>query len=131
MARIVGCGWPLRAAACLGCVLILWGRTWSQSPSLTITLTGQSSIRSDIRVHSPAAVSTISPLLKGDVVFTNFEATIAEKGESTKEGLGFLSPPESLDALMAMGFNLVALSNNHSFDLKETGVQNTLREVKR
>ena len=131
MASVVGRSWPRRAAACLGCVLIIGGRAWPQSPSLTITLTGQSSIRSDIRVHSSAAVSTISPLLKGDVVFTNFETTIAEKGESTKEGLGFLSPPESLDALMAMGFNLVALSNNHSFDLKETGVHNTLREVKR
>jgi poly-gamma-glutamate capsule biosynthesis protein CapA/YwtB (metallophosphatase superfamily) len=130
MVRVAGCGWPLRAAACLGWVLILGTRAWSQSPSVTITLTGQSSIRSDIRVHSPAAVATISPLLKGDVVFTNFETTIAEKGESTREGLGFLSPPESLDALMAMGFNLLALSNNHSFDLKETGVHNTLREVK-
>jgi len=130
MARIVGCGWPLRAAAFFGCVLILGGRAWPQSPGLSITLTGQSSIRSDIRVHTPAAVSTISPLLKGDVVFTNFEATVAEKGDSTKQGLGFLSPPESLDALMALGFNLLALSNNHSFDLKETGIRNTLREVK-
>ena len=30
-----------------------------------------------------------------------------------------------------MGFNLLALSGNHAFDLKETGVRNTLRETDR
>jgi poly-gamma-glutamate synthesis protein (capsule biosynthesis protein) len=86
-------------------------------------------IRSDIRVHTPAAVATISPLLKGDVKFTNFEATVIEKEQSTRDGR-FLSPPQALDALQALGFNLLALSDNHSFDLKVPGIQNTLREVK-
>jgi poly-gamma-glutamate capsule biosynthesis protein CapA/YwtB (metallophosphatase superfamily) len=100
-----------------------------QSTTLNITLAGQSMIRSDIRVNTPTAVATISPLLKGDVIFTNFEATVLEKEQSTHDGR-FLSPPEALDALQALGFNLVALSDNHSFDLKVPGVQNTLREVK-
>jgi poly-gamma-glutamate synthesis protein (capsule biosynthesis protein) len=30
-----------------------------------------------------------------------------------------------------MGFNLLALSGNHAFDLKETGIRNTLRETDR
>jgi len=99
---------------------------------LNITLTGQSMIRGDIRVHTPSAVSTLTPLLKGDVIFTNFEATVIEKGQSSEESIGrFLSPPEALDALKALGFNLVALSDNHSFDFKVTGIQNTLREVKK
>jgi poly-gamma-glutamate capsule biosynthesis protein CapA/YwtB (metallophosphatase superfamily) len=101
-----------------------------QSPTLNITLTGQSMIRSDLRVNTPTAVATISPLLKGDVIFTNFEGTVAEKGESVTQGRGFLAPPQALDALQALGFNLVALSDNHSFDLKVPGIQNTLREVK-
>jgi poly-gamma-glutamate capsule biosynthesis protein CapA/YwtB (metallophosphatase superfamily) len=101
-----------------------------QSPALSIILTGQSMIRSDIRVHTPSAVSAIAPLLKGDVVFTNFEATIVEKGQSLQDGR-FLSPPETLDALKALGFNLLSLSNNHAFDLKLAGIQNTLREVGR
>ena len=50
-----------------------------QASTLNITLTGQSMIRGDIRVHTPAAAATISPLLKGDVIFTNFEATVIEK----------------------------------------------------
>jgi poly-gamma-glutamate capsule biosynthesis protein CapA/YwtB (metallophosphatase superfamily) len=104
---------------------------WSQSSVLTITLTGQSMIRSDLRATAPSAVPRIKSLLKGDVIFTNLEGTIAEVGESVKEGRGFLTPPESLDALTTLGFNLLSLSNNHAFDMKDTGIENTLREVKR
>src|SRR5713226_8633259 len=96
-----------------------------QSAPITITLT----IRSDIRTTAPAAVPVIQKLLKGDVVFTNFEAAVAEKGETVHEGRGFLTPPEALDALTTFGFNLLSLSNNHAFDLKVTGIQNTIREA--
>jgi len=99
------------------------------SPLITITLTGQSMIRSDIRATAPVAVPVIQGLLKGDVVFTNLEAAVAEKGETIHEGRGFLTPPEALDALTTFGFNLLSLSGNHAFDLKVKGVQNTLREA--
>jgi len=98
---------------------------------LSIVLTGQSMIRSDLRATKPAAVPAIKTLLNGDVVFTNFEGTIARPGETIREGRGFLAPPEALDALTAMGFNLLALSNNHAFDLREAGIANTLDEVAR
>ncbi|MGH9645214.1 MAG: CapA family protein, partial [Bryobacteraceae bacterium] len=101
----------------------------AQPDTITITLTGQSMIRSDIRVTSPAAVPVIQGLLKGDVVFTNLEASVAEKGETAQEGRGFLTPPEALDALATFGFNLLSLAGNHAFDLKVTGVQNTIREA--
>jgi poly-gamma-glutamate capsule biosynthesis protein CapA/YwtB (metallophosphatase superfamily) len=100
-----------------------------QEAPITITLAGQSMIRSDIRATAPAAVPVIQGLLKGDVVFTNFEAAVAEKGETVHEGRGFLAPPEALDALTTFGFNLVSLSDNHAFDLKVTGIQNTIREA--
>jgi poly-gamma-glutamate capsule biosynthesis protein CapA/YwtB (metallophosphatase superfamily) len=117
-------------AVILGAAAALGVPAWSQSSTFTVTLAGQSMIRSDFRAHAPDEVAAISPLLKGDVIFTNLEGAIAEKGESTNEGRGFLAPPEALDALQALGFNLVALSDNHSFDLKVKGIQNTLREVK-
>ena len=119
----------LLGATCIAIVLATGATVWPQSPTLNITVTGQSMIRSDFRVHAPNEVATILPLLKGDVIFTNFEATVIEKEQSTHDGR-FLSPPEALDALKALGFNLLALSDNHSFDLKVSGVQNTLREVK-
>jgi hypothetical protein len=74
-----------------------------QSRPITITLTGQSMIRSDIRATAPAAVPVIQGLLKGDVVFTNLESAVAEKGETIHEGRGFLTPPEALDALTTFG----------------------------
>jgi poly-gamma-glutamate capsule biosynthesis protein CapA/YwtB (metallophosphatase superfamily) len=100
-----------------------------QSTEITITLAGQSMIRSDIRETTPAAVPVIQGLLKGDVLFTNLEAAVAEKGETAHEGRGFLTPPEALDALQTFGFNLVSLSGNHAFDLNVAGIQNTIREA--
>jgi poly-gamma-glutamate capsule biosynthesis protein CapA/YwtB (metallophosphatase superfamily) len=101
----------------------------AQSTPITIVLTGQSMIRSDLRTTKPAAVATIKTLLNGDVIFTNLESAVAEPGETTQKGRGFLTPPGALDALTAMGFNLLALSGNHAFDLTETGIRNTLRET--
>jgi poly-gamma-glutamate synthesis protein (capsule biosynthesis protein) len=118
---------------CLAIVSGIGAASWPQPPqssSMLITLTGQSMIRSDLRVTAPKAVPVIQSLIKGDVKFTNFEATIAEKGETVAEGGGFLAPPEALDALATFGFNLLSLSNNHAFDLGLTGLQNTLRELK-
>jgi poly-gamma-glutamate synthesis protein (capsule biosynthesis protein) len=108
------------------------GTLQAQSPALSITLAGQSMIRSDIRAHAPSAVPIIASLLKGDVVFTGFEATVLDesKGQSRMDGR-FLSPPEALEALKTLGFNLLALSNNHAFDLKVPGIQNTLEQVNR
>jgi poly-gamma-glutamate synthesis protein (capsule biosynthesis protein) len=103
-----------------------------QAPTWTITLTGQSMIRSDIRTHVPSAVPVIKSLVKGDVVFTNFETTILDvkKGQSPKDGR-FLSPPEVLDALQSFGVNLVSFANNHAWDLKVPGIENTLDQGKR
>src|SRR5712691_8411241 len=102
--------------------------TQSMSP-MTITLAGQSMIRSDIREIAPAAVPIMQTLLKGDVIFTNLEAAVAQKGETIQEGRGFLTPPEALDALTTVGFNLLSLSGNHAFDLRVAGIQNTIREA--
>src|SRR5881396_498597 len=116
-------------ASCTVIVYAIAVALGAQTPTISITLTGQSMIRSDARVHTPDIVARTAPLLKGDVIFTNFEATVIEKGQSTRDGR-FLSPPEALDTLKALGFNLLALSDNHSFDLKVPGIQNTLRAVK-
>jgi poly-gamma-glutamate capsule biosynthesis protein CapA/YwtB (metallophosphatase superfamily) len=122
----------LARAACLAALAAMACTIGSAQPqAITITLAGQSMIRSDTRETAPAAVPVIQGLLKGDVVFTNFEAAVAEKGETVREGRGFLTPPEALDALTTFGFNLLSLSGNHAFDLKATGIQNTIREADR
>jgi poly-gamma-glutamate synthesis protein (capsule biosynthesis protein) len=101
---------------------------FAQEQSTLITLTGQSMIRSDIRATAPNAVSSIQSMIQGDVKFTNLEGTIAHEGDAVSEGRGFLVPPAALDCLAALGFNLLSLSNNHAFDLKRTGLENTLHE---
>jgi len=121
----------LLVAICVAILFAVGPALRPQSQPMLITLAGQAMIRSDIRATAPAAVPVIQSLLKGDVKFTNFEATVAEKGETVAEAGGFLTPPEALDALTMFGVNLLSLSNNHSFDWKLTGVQNTLREVNR
>ena len=110
-------------------VCAMGAAVWPQSTAITITLAGQSMIRSDIRATAPEAVPVIQGLLRGDVVFTNLESAVAEKGETAQEGRGFLTPPEALDALKTFGVNLLSLSGNHAFDLKVTGIQNTIREA--
>lgn len=104
---------------------------WAQSAAITITLTGQSMLRSDLRETAPKEMPVIQGLLEGDVIFTNLESAVAEKGQTVAEGRGFLTPPEALEALTMAGFNLLALSGNHAFDLKVTGIQNTIREADR
>src|SRR5271166_3056918 len=113
--------------AVIGLTLSFVGGTaaWPQSAIMTITLTGQAMIRSDLRATAPAAMPRIRSLLKGDVIFTNLEGAVAEPGQSVHEGRGFLTPPEALDALKTFGFNLLSLAGNHAFDLNVTGVQNT------
>src|SRR5579872_622862 len=116
-------------------ILFMFGATaWPQSPPMKIVLTGQSMIRSDIRLYTPSIVSTMAPLLKGDVVFTNFEATVAEKGQpneaAPREG-NSLAPPEAMDALKDLGFNMLSLANNHSWDLRVPGIQNAIQEATR
>jgi len=123
------------AVAFCAVVLAIATAGWPQSPTLSITLTGQSMIRSDIRTTAPAAVPTIKSLLKGDVIFTNFEGTVALPGQPNDstplqgQGAGFLAPPEALDALPSFGFNLVSLSNNHAWNLRAIGIQNAIAEA--
>ncbi|MBV9503974.1 MAG: CapA family protein [Acidobacteriia bacterium] len=119
-----------RIGVCASACLIARAQS-AGSNTITVALAGQSMIRSDLRETAPKAVPVIQGLLKGDVVFTNFEGAVAEKGETIQEGRGFLAPPEALDALRTFGFNLVAFSGNHAFDLKATGIQNTIREADR
>jgi hypothetical protein len=67
------------------CLLLAFARStsaWPESAVITITLTGQAMIRSDLRATAPSALPRIQSLLKGDVIFTNLEGAVAEQGQS-------------------------------------------------
>ena len=87
-------------------------------------------IRSDFRVHTPSRACHDIAIVDGRRDLHEFRSHGGGERTSRLHDGRFLSPPEALDALKALGFNLLALSDNHSFDLKVSGVQNTLREVK-
>lgn len=99
---------------------------------MTITLTGQSMIRGDTRADAPEAVPTIQALITGEIALTNFEAAVFDprKGQTMRDGR-FASPPEAMEALQAFGFNMLALPNNHSFDINVHGIVNTLETAER
>jgi poly-gamma-glutamate synthesis protein (capsule biosynthesis protein) len=137
MAKLLklGYGRLVVVAACVAAVYGTGVAVWPQSSGLTITLAGQSMIRSDVRLTAPSAMPAMASLLEGDVKFTNFEGTVAEPGQPNDAAPqqrptgGWLASPETLGALQALGFNLVSLSNNHAWDLRVPGIQNTLREA--
>ena len=102
----------------------------TQKETLSVVLTGQALIQSDIRKGWPDAIADIQPLLEGDVVFTNFESMILQADDSMTNlppyNTGHYGPPEMLDVLAQMGFNLIATANNHGYDLFEKGVMNVI-----
>jgi poly-gamma-glutamate capsule biosynthesis protein CapA/YwtB (metallophosphatase superfamily) len=119
--------WLQRVAVSMGLLFCTAPATRAQSPTLSVVLTGQSLLRWSL----PAAAPTITSLLKGDAVFTNFEASVFDprKGQSPTDGA--VVSPEALESLKTFGFNLLSLSNNHSWDFKVPGIENTLEQAKR
>jgi poly-gamma-glutamate synthesis protein (capsule biosynthesis protein) len=104
------------------------------SPSVNVVLVGQSMPRVDPRRYVASPSPTLMPLLHGaDVVFTNLESPVRAPGcacQPTRTGDVLHDPgPEVLDYLQSLGVNLLALSNNHSWDLSRDGILGTLAEV--
>ena len=99
---------------------------------LIIRLTGQALIKHDLRAVAPVKMAALREELRGaDVVFTDLETAIdAGAGRATRESQFFhAAKPAVLDCLKEAGFNLLALANNHAWDLGADGVRATIREV--
>lgn len=100
----------------------------------TLAMTGQSLIKHDIRdIRTPRFLQVQDLLGQADLAFTNFEGTIlgAHGGWPLKGSFFGCSEPVVLDALQAIGFQALSLSNNHAFDLGPSGVLSTLEEVEK
>ena len=104
------------------------------SDHLRFVTTGQSLIRQTILHHEAEAFRAVLPVIQAaDVAFTNMEGTIQgdRNGYPVKNGLCHAAPAAVLDDLAAMGFNALALSNNHAFDLGPAGIMDTIDAVAR
>jgi poly-gamma-glutamate synthesis protein (capsule biosynthesis protein) len=97
----------------------------------TLAVTGQSLIKHDIRTSACTEIQAL--LRQTDLAFTNFEGTIkgSHGGWPLKGSFFGCSEPVVLDALRAIGFQALSLSNNHAFDLGPSGVLSTLEEVEK
>jgi poly-gamma-glutamate synthesis protein (capsule biosynthesis protein) len=73
----------------------------------------------------------IAPLIAGDLNFMNLETVVTDSNElpATKRWYNFRSHPDGVRHLVDIGFNLMSLANNHSFDYGVEGIRDTLRHV--
>ncbi|MEY2881205.1 MAG: hypothetical protein RLZZ15_3585 [Verrucomicrobiota bacterium] len=102
------------------------------APPLRVALTGQALIQHDLRAVAPEKFAALAAALAGrDAVFTDLETVIdLGRGVKTRDSQFFhAAPPAVLDCLREWHFNLLALSNNHSFDLAAEGVLATREAV--
>ncbi len=105
----------------------------SAGATMRVTLTGQALMKYPI-CDAPytGLAEVISELQHGDVIFTNLEVPIqtAESGLPTRDTEFFhVGSAQTLTCLQQMGFNLLALSNNHAFDLSTEGITATRKAV--
>lgn len=100
---------------------------------LRITLAGQALMEHPLCADGYTGLdAVVAELKRGDVAFTDLEVAIqtARSGAPTRDtGFQHAASPAVLDCLDAMGFDLLALSNNHAWDLGTAGVIATREEV--
>ncbi|MBW2535380.1 MAG: CapA family protein [Deltaproteobacteria bacterium] len=66
------------------------------------------------------------PYLDGDVNLANLETAVTVGGTRQDKTYAFRMPESGLDAILADGFDLVGLANNHAGDFGVAGVLDTL-----
>jgi len=73
----------------------------------------------------------IAPLIDGDFNFMNLETVVTDSNElpAARKGFNFRSHPNGVRHFVEIGFNLISLANNHSFDYRLKGIRDTLRHV--
>ena len=111
------------------------GVSAAEERPLRVTFTGQALVQHDLRAVAPEKFSAMTDALRAnasDVVFTDLETVInTGAGKATRDSQFFhAAGPEVIDGLKAWGFNLLALGNNHAWDLGAPGILGTIAEVK-
>jgi poly-gamma-glutamate capsule biosynthesis protein CapA/YwtB (metallophosphatase superfamily) len=78
----------------------------------------------------PEARTMYQVLDAADVAFANCEQAVASQG-TLKGGFPQTAPVEMLDDWKASGLNMLAMANNHAFDLGEAGLFNSIDEARK
>lgn len=79
--------------------------------------------------------SRIAPDINGDLNFMNVETVVTDRNDLARDTKGqggpfnFRTHPNGIRHLVAQGFNVLSLANNHSMDYGVPGLRETLRNV--
>ena len=119
----------MAGVAALAAIVCAVAMVWAQSAPITVTLAGQSMIRSDMRATAPGEVPVIQELAQRRCGF--HESGICRGGEGRNDSRGPRIPDAAGSAGRAEDVRLQpgGASGNHAFDLKATGIPNTIREA--
>ncbi|MEG4941999.1 CapA family protein [Microcoleus sp. F4-D5] len=80
-------------------------------------------------------LESVKPYLKGaDILFGNFESTMTDYPYSSKAGGGrmlfaFRTPPSYAKIFKDVGFDILNVANNHSYDFNEQGFNDTIKNI--
>ncbi len=99
---------------------------------MRVTVVGQALVKTDLRTFAPLAVAQAREYLpEQGAVFTNLEVAVAPPDAAVVKRSAAVThvEPDVLDNLREMGFNMLALSNNHALDLGVAGLFTTIEEV--
>src|SRR5438093_1220293 len=83
--------------------------------------------REHLRVNPFASVLPI--IRKADVAFCNLETALVSDGHPSLKRHVIATPAENLDQLVASGFHIVNLANNHVLDQGEAGCQQLIESL--
>ncbi len=103
----------------------------SESKKISLVATGDSLITMRQSVHSePEFIELVEIINNADVAFTNHEMLLHDYEEdcypSAQPGGTYTrAPPEIIEELIWMGFDIVSTANNHSLDYMYGGLFNT------
>ncbi len=79
------------------------------------------------RLPDSAELAQVVDLLQSaDFAFGNLESPVCEKGEPIEKWINLRMRPELLEDVMAMGFQVLTLANNHMMDFGELGFVDTM-----
>jgi poly-gamma-glutamate synthesis protein (capsule biosynthesis protein) len=111
-------------------VLLTIGLLAPCNNELTLALTGDVMLgRSVAQANAEGGwdqvLATLAPYVaSADLAFANLESPLT-RTPLTANGYDLRAPPEAVEALVASGFDLVSLANNHALDAGATGLSQT------
>lgn len=95
------------------------------TPSVTLALLGDVMLGRDVH-PTPETFAYLKPfLISADFVLANLESPLTNSPVQTESPYALCAPPANVKYLVDAGFDLLALSNNHSLDCGVNGLIET------